>query len=313
MACKNNTEVIQFILEGLSKNRDIKAKIFIIFSIVYGATLLGNSILVLLTRTDHELSTPMYFFLCNLSLLDISFTSVTVPNMLRNIYTNNTSISYTGCFTQLYFFHFLGSSECFLLAIMSVDRYVAICQPLRYSHLMNASVCVKMALSCWIGGMLFSCSHTFLTLSLFFCSSNIINHFFCDIPPLLQVSSTDTHKNILEIFIFGGSVAGGCFLLTLISYIFIISSILQINTSKGKSKAFSTCTSHLLVVCIFFGTILFMYLRPTSAYSLENDKLFCVFYNIFTPMLNPVIYSFRNKEVKGAVKRLGRKIIAYFR
>lgn len=218
------------------------------------------------------------------------------------------SISYIGCFTQLYFFHFLGSSECFLLAIMSADRYVAICQPLRYSRIMHTSVCSKMALSCWISGMLFSCSHTFLTLSLSFCSSNIINHFFCDIPPLLQVSSTDTHKNILEIFIFGGSVAGGCFLLTLISYIFIISSILKISTIKGKNKAFSTCASHLIVVCIFFGTILFMYLRPTSAYSLENDKLLCVFYNIFTPMLNPVIYSFRNKEVKRALKTLVKKI-----
>ncbi|XP_075700764.1 olfactory receptor 5AR1-like [Rhinoderma darwinii] len=312
MACPNNTQVTEFILEGLSKNVNVQAKLFIIFSIVYGTTLLGNSILILLTRLDKELSTPMYYFLCNLSLLDISFTSVTVPNMLINIYTKNVSITYIGCFTQLYFFHFLGSSECFLLAIMSADRYVAICRPLRYSHIMNASACLKMALGCWISGILFSCSHTFLTVNLSFCSSNIINHFFCDIPPLLQVSSTDTRKNILEIFIFGGSVAGGCFLLTLMSYIFIISSILKISSAKGKSKAFSTCASHLIVVCIFFGTILFMYLRPTSAYSLENDKLFCVFYNIFTPMLNPVIYSFRNKDVIRALERLVKKIKVYF-
>ncbi|XP_056401073.1 olfactory receptor 1019-like [Hyla sarda] len=308
MPCKNNTQVMYFILEGLSKNSHAQAKLFLVFSLVYGTTLLGNSIIILLTRIDQELSTPMYYFLCNLSLLDISFISVTVPNMLFNIYTTNMSISYTGCFTQLYFFHFLGSSECFLLAIMSLDRYVAICQPLRYSHIMNTRVCLRMAIGCWISGILFSCSHTFLTLSLSFCSSNIINHYFCDIPPLLQVSSTDTHKNILEIFIFGGFVAGGCCLLILISYIFIILSILKISTTRGKSKAFSTCTSHLMVVCLFFGTILFMYLRPTSAYSLDNDKLFCVFYNVFTPMLNPIIYSFRNKEVKMAMKRLFIKL-----
>ncbi|KAM4013566.1 olfactory receptor 5AP2-like [Anomaloglossus baeobatrachus] len=313
MACKNNTEATEFILEGISKNVDVQANFLVIISFVYCATLFGNSILILLTKIDHELSTPMYFFLSNLSLLDISFSTVTVPNMLINIYTNNRKISYFGCFTQLYFFHFLGITDCFLLVTMGLDRYVAICQPLRYSHIMNTSICLRMVLGCWFSGVLFSCSHTFTTLSLSFCSSNIINHYFCDIPPLLQVSTSDTTKNILEIFIFGGSIVGGCFLSILVSYIFIISSILKISTAKGKSKAFSTCASHLTVVCIFFGTILFMYLRPTSAYSLDSDKMISVFYNIITPMLNPVIYSFRNKEVKRALIRLVKNITIHFR
>ncbi|XP_063802642.1 olfactory receptor 5F1-like [Pseudophryne corroboree] len=311
MACENKTQVTEFILEGLSKDVTIQSKLLLIFSFIYTITLIGNFTLILLTRIDSELSTPMYYFLFNLSLLDISFTTVTVPNMLVNLYSKKKSITYIGCFTQLYFLHFLGSSECLLLAIMSLHRYMAICEPLRYTQIMNMDVCLRMALGCWFSGVLFSCSHTFHVASLSFCNSNVINHFFCDIPPLHQVSATDTRRSTLEIFILGGFVAGGCFLLTMVSYVLIISSILKINSAKGKSKAFSTCASHLMVVSIFFGTILFMYLRPPSAYSLENDKLFCVFYNIFTPMLNPVIYSFRNKDVKRAMVRLSKKMSSY--
>ncbi|XP_063802644.1 olfactory receptor 5V1-like [Pseudophryne corroboree] len=311
MACENKTLVTEFILEGLSKDVTIQSKLLLIFSFIYTITLIGNFTLILLTRIDNELSTPMYYFLFNLSLLDISFTTVTVPNMLVNLYTKNKSITYTGCFTQLYFFHFLGGSECLLLAIMSLDRYMAICEPLRYTQIMNMDVCLRMALGCWFSGVLFSCSHTVHVAKLSFCTSNVINHFFCDIPPLYQLSATDTRSSTLEIFIVGGFVAGGSFLLTLVSYVLIISSILKINSAKGKSKAFSTCASHLMVVSIFFGTILFMYLRPPSAYSQENDKLFCVFYNIFTPMLNPVIYSFRNKDVKRAMVRLSKKMSSY--
>ncbi|KAM4663627.1 olfactory receptor 5AP2-like [Discoglossus pictus] len=303
MACENTTQLTNFTLVGFSTNVDVQFRLFIIFSITYNITLIGNVLLIVLIRIDPDLYTPMYVFLSNLSMLDISFTSVTVPRVLFDLLTQDKSISYIACFTQLYFFHFLGSSECFLLAIMSYDRYVAICHPLRYTEIMNMNVCLKLSAACWISGILFSFSHTLLIVSLSFCGSNVINHFFCDIPPLLHLSSTDTHRNTLEIFIFGGAVAGGCFLLTLVSYVLIIIAILNIRSKEGKRKAFSTCASHLTVVSIFFGTILFMYLRPKSAYSLENDKLLCVLYNILTPTLNPIIYSFRNKEVKKAVRR----------
>ncbi|KAM8924539.1 olfactory receptor 5AS1-like [Pelodytes ibericus] len=283
-------------------------QLLLTFTIIYIVTLLGNCLLIILIIADRDLLTPMYYFLCHLSFLDICCVSVTVSKMLTDLWTHKNTISYVGCFTQLYFFHFLGSSECFLLGIMSYDRYIAICHPLRYCQIINMRICLRLAAACWVSGIFFSFSHTFLVVSLSFCTSNVINHFFCDIPPLLQLSSTDTTKNILEIFILGGTVVGGCFSLTFISYILIILSILKIKSVEGKQKAFSTCASHLIIVSIFFGTILFMYLRPPSAYSLENDKLLSVFYNICTPMLNPVIYSFRNKEVKKALNRMLHKI-----
>ncbi|KAM8924537.1 olfactory receptor 5AR1-like [Pelodytes ibericus] len=302
------TYLTEFTLLGLSRSKEVHFQILLTFTIIYIVTLLGNCLLIILIIADRDLLTPMYYFLCHLSFLDICCVSVTVPKMLTDLWTHKNIISYVGCFTQLYFFHFLGSSECFLLGIMSYDLYIAICHPLRYCQIINMRICLRLAAACWVSGIFFSFSHTFLVVSLSFCTSNVINHFFCDIPPLLQLSSTDTTKNILEIFILGGTVVGGCFSLTFISYILIILSILKIKSVEGKQKAFSTCASHLIIVSIFFGTILFMYLRPPSAYSLENDKLLSVFYNICTPMLNPVIYSFRNKEVKKALNRMLHKI-----
>ncbi|KAM8924538.1 olfactory receptor 5AR1-like [Pelodytes ibericus] len=302
------TYLTEFTLLGLSRSKEVHFQILLTFTIIYIVTLLGNCLLIILIIADRDLLTPMYYFLCHLSFLDICCVSVTVPKMLTDLWTHKNIISYVGCFTQLYFFHFLGSSECFLLGIMSYDHYIAICHPLRYCQIINMRICLRLAAACWVSGIFFSFSHTFLVVSLSFCTSNVINHFFCDIPPLLQLSSTDTTKNILEIFILGGTVVGGCFSLTFISYILIILSILKIKSVEGKQKAFSTCASHLIIVSIFFGTILFMYLRPPSAYSLENDKLLSVFYNICTPMLNPVIYSFRNKEVKKALNRMLHKI-----
>ncbi|KAM8924555.1 olfactory receptor 5AR1-like [Pelodytes ibericus] len=302
------TYLTEFTLLGLSRSKEVHFQILLTFTIIYIVTLLGNCLLLILIIADRDLLTPMYYFLCHLSFLDICCVSVTVPKMLTDLWTHKNIISYVGCFTQLYFFHFLGSSECFLLGIMSYDHYIAICHPLRYCQIINMRICLRLAAACWVSGIFFSFSHTFLVVSLSFCTSNVINHFFCDIPPLLQLSSTDTTKNILEIFILGGTVVGGCFSLTFISYILIILSILKIKSVEGKQKSFSTCAFHLIIVSIFFGTIIFMYLRPPSAYSLENDKLLSVFYNICTPMLNPVIYSFRNKEVKKALNRMLHKI-----
>ncbi|XP_075466115.1 olfactory receptor 8H1-like [Ascaphus truei] len=303
MDWRNKTNVDVFILVGFSNDPKVKMGLFMLFSLIYTIALTGNFLLIVLTRIVRELHTPMYMFICNLSLLDITFTSVTVPKMLIGFWLECNYISYNGCFTQLYFFHFLGSSECFLLSIMGYDRYVAICHPLRYPQIMDKKATIRLASGCWITGFFYSLVHTIFTSSLSFCSSREVNHFFCDMPPLLKLSCTDISKNMIIIFALGGLAAGASFLLTLISYMYIIATILQIHSAKGRHKAFSTCASHLIVVSLFFGTILFMYLRPQSSYSLEHDKMLGVFYNVITPMLNPLIYSLRNKEVKNALRK----------
>ncbi|KAM4663621.1 olfactory receptor 5AP2-like [Discoglossus pictus] len=309
MTSGNQTRDDGFILIGLSVNPKLKMILFVIFFFVYTTTLTGNSLLIVLTRIVHDLHTPMYIFICNLSLLDVTFTSVTVPKMLVGLLLERSYISYNGCFTQIYFFHFLGSAECFLLSIMGYDRYVAICNPLRYPQIMNQKKCVQLASSCWITGFFHSLIHTSFTASLSFCRSRVVNHFHCDVPPLLKLSCTDTTNNIIVTLVLGGLAAGASFLLTVISYIYIISTILQIRSADGRNKAFSTCASHLTVVSIFYGTIIFMYIRPKSSYSLEHDKMLGVLYNVITPMLNPIIYSLRNKEVKNAIRKLHRKNI----
>ncbi|KAM4013567.1 olfactory receptor 5V1-like [Anomaloglossus baeobatrachus] len=304
MGSFNQTKIENFILIGLSSDPKTKIAMFVIFSLVYATSITGNITLIIVTQLVNELQTPMYRFICNLSILDITFTSVTVPKMLIGLLLERNYISYVGCFTQLYFFHFLGSSECFLLSIMGYDRYVAICHPLRYFQIMDNKTCLLLALGCWITGFLYSFVHTILTSTLSFCSSKEVNHFFCDMPPLLKLSCSDTKVNVIVILGLGGLAAGASFLLTLISYFYIISTILQIRCKEGRYKAFSTCASHLLIVLIFYGTIIIMYLRPQSSYSMEHDKMLSVFYNVITPMLNPMIYSMRNKEVKRALKKL---------
>ncbi|XP_073422770.1 olfactory receptor 5AR1-like [Dendrobates tinctorius] len=304
MGSFNNTKIEDFILVGLSSDPKIKIAMFLLFSLVYAISITGNVILIIITQLVIELQTPMYRFICNLSLLDVTFTSVTVPKMLIGLLLEQNYISYVGCFTQLYFFHFLGSSECFLLSIMGYDRYVAICHPLHYSQTIGNKTCIQLALGCWITGFLYSFVHTILTSTLSFCASKEVNHFFCDMPPLLKLSCTDTKINVIVILGLGGLAAGASFLLTLISYFYIISAILQIRSVEGRHKAFSTCASHLIIVLIFYGTIIIMYLRPQSSYSMEYDKMLSLFYNVITPMLNPMIYSMRNKEVKRAFKKL---------
>ncbi|XP_078496631.1 olfactory receptor 5V1-like [Lissotriton helveticus] len=301
---KNTTRLTEFIFVGLSDDLNVQIGLFACFSTIYTITIIGNILLVTLTLYDAALKTPMYLFLRNLSLLDLGFTTVTVPKMLSYLLAKKKSISVVGCFVQLYFFHFLGSAECFLLTVMSFDRYVAICFPLRYTQVMSTEVCRRLAFASWISGAVYPVGHTLLIASLSYCASNKVNHFFCDLPPLLQLSCSDSTFTVLEILIFGGLVAWGTFLLTLTSYICIIIAILKIRSAEGRKKAFSTCAAHLTVVSIFFGTIVFMYIRPKSSYSLDQDKLFTVLYNILTPMLNPMIYSLRNKDVKKALKKL---------
>ncbi|KAM4690438.1 olfactory receptor 5AP2-like [Rhinophrynus dorsalis] len=307
MSPKNQTVEDGFILLGLSNHPKVKLILFMLFSLIYTTSLFNNCLLIVLTRIARDLQSPMYMFICNLSLLDITFTSVTVPKMLAGLLSERSYISFNGCFTQLYFFHFLGSSECFLLSIMGYDRYVAICHPLQYPQKMNKNTCIQLASSCWITGFAYSFIHTIFTANLSFCHSREVNHFLCDMPPLLKLSCTDTTINMILILGLGGLAAGASFCLTLISYIFIIYTIVQIRSTHGRQKAFSTCASHLIVVSIFYGTIIFMYLRPQSSYSLEHDKMLSVFYNVITPMFNPLIYSLRNKEVKDSVQKLFRK------
>ncbi|OCT66439.1 olfactory receptor 5V1 [Xenopus laevis] len=307
MDSKNQTVLKDFILMGLSNNPRVQLFLFIFFFLVYSTTLTGNVFLIILTRIIRELHSPMYMFICNLSLLDISIPSVTVPKMLVCLLSERCHISYNGCFTQLYFYHLSGCAECFLLSIMGYDRYVAICHPLRYPQIMSKKACISLASSCWITGVLYSFVHTILTVRLSFCHSREVNHFFCDMPPLLKLSCTDTSLNEIVILFLGGLVAGASFLLTVISYIYIISTILKIRSAHGRKKAFSTCAAHLTVVSIFYATIIIMYLRPQSSHSLEHDKMLSVFHNVITPMLNPFIYSLRNKDVKDSIQKLFRK------
>ncbi|XP_029435471.1 olfactory receptor 5V1-like [Rhinatrema bivittatum] len=304
MEKRNQSFVTEFILLGLTNSHEQEIILFGVFLVIYLITLMGNMIIILTISLFSCFNSPMYFFLRNLSFLDICFTSTTVPKMLVNFLLQVKTISFAGCVAQLYSFISLGGVECLLLAVMAYDRYVAICKPLHYTSIMNRRACILLATASWVLACLNSLAHTVFTFRLPFCGSNQINHFFCDIPPMLELACADTHINELVVYSSGGSVILGSFLFTLLSYIYIISAIIKIRSSQGRLKAFSTCASHLTVVSMFFGTIIFTYLRPTSTYSLDQDRVIPVLYGIVTPMLNPIIYSLRNKDMHGALKRM---------
>ncbi|XP_029471672.1 olfactory receptor 1-like [Rhinatrema bivittatum] len=268
--------------------------------------MLGNATIMALIIMDSQLHTPMYFFLNNLSLVDICFTSVTVPKMLQNMMSKSKSISFHGCIVQLYSLFCTGSMECFLLAVMAYDRYVAICKPLHYTLLMNKTSCLLLVAGCWVFTLLHSLLHIIMVMRLSFCGPNTIHHFFCDLPPLLKLSCSDTSINEILIFTEGSLVTMSPFVFIVASYVRIISTILQIHSSEGRYKAFSTCSSHLTVVALFFGTIFFTYFRPTSVNALEKESVVTVMYTVLTPLFNPFIYSLRNNEMKGALKRTFR-------
>ncbi|XP_029435436.1 olfactory receptor 5V1-like [Rhinatrema bivittatum] len=310
MTWGNQTFVAEFILLGLSESETLQRAFFVLFLVVYMIALMGNLCMIVIIRISPHLHTPMYFFLSNLSFLDMCYVSVTVPKMLEDFLEGRRHISFSGCMTQLFFLIFLAGTEVFLLTIMAYDRYVAICNPLRYSMIVTRKLCVELAVFAWLAGFLNSFSNTVLVSHLPFCGPNVINHFSCDIPPLLKLSCSDTFINEITILIIGIFFGMSSFLLTLVSYIKIIACILKMNTVEGRHKAFSTCASHVTVVCLFYVTATFRYMRPASSYSLDiQDRVVSVLYSIVTPMLNPIIYSLRNKEVKRAVKRLMGKII----
>ncbi|XP_004683536.1 PREDICTED: olfactory receptor 8H1-like [Condylura cristata] len=300
----NNTDVADFILVGFADAEDIRLVLFVLFLLIYLVTVLGNAGMILLIRLDAQLHTPMYFFLSHLSFIDLSYSNVITPKTIGNLLTSNKKISYVNCFTQMYFFILFGAAECFLLSSMAYDRYVAICNPLHYPVIMSTRRCCSLVFGSYVVGLIDSLVNELCMRTLHFCNSNVIHHFFCDSSPILALSCTETQDTELMIFIFAGSTLVVSLITISVSYISILSTILKINSASGKRKAFSTCGSHLLAVTIFYSTMIFTYLRPSTSYSLGKDQVASVFYTIVTPMLNPLIYSLRNKEVKNAVLRV---------
>ncbi|XP_007435035.1 olfactory receptor 6Q1-like [Python bivittatus] len=301
MNANNWTLVTEFIILGFPNVREVELLFFFLFLLMYMLMLVENIIIILVIQLDYRLQTPMYFFIGNLSSLDIAFTTVTVPKMLANIATDNRTISIPSCFTQLYIFYFLGSSECFLLASMAYDRYLAICNPLQYTTLMNKRTCVLLAFCSWFGGFLAPVLPTTFLFQLPFCRSNVINHFFCDAPPILKLSCKDIFVAEVINFIVGSVVLLSSFSFTIVTYIFIINTILHIPSAEGQKKAFSTCGMHLTIVFIFFGTTIFMYIRTKTIHAFNFNKIVSVFYSVVTPVLNPIIYSLRNNDIKEAM------------
>ncbi|XP_046493742.1 olfactory receptor 8B12-like [Equus quagga] len=306
-----NSSVTEFILAGLTDQPGLQIPLFFLFLGFYMVTVVGNLTLITLIGLNSHLHTPMYFFLFNLSLIDFCYSTTITPKMLKSFVSKQNIILHAGCVTQLFFFCFLVISESFLLSAMAYDRYVAICKPLVYTVTMSPQVCLRLVLGVYVMGFSGALAHTGSIASLTFCADNLVNHFMCDIFPLLELSCNSTYVHILVVFIFVTTDIGMPIVTIFISYGLILSSILHIHSTEGRSKAFSTCGSHIIVVSLFFGSGAFVYLKPPSILPLDQGKVFSLFYTIVVPMLNPLIYSLRNKDVKVALRKtLGRKIFS---
>ncbi|XP_021060266.1 olfactory receptor 150-like [Mus pahari] len=299
----NLSEVTEFILAGLTHKPELQLPLFLLFLAIYVATVVGNLGMIALIFFSSQLHTPMYYFLNSLSFIDFCQSTVIIPKMLVNFVTVKNIISYPECMTQLYIFIIFGIAECHMLAVMAYDRYVAICNPLLYNVVMSSQVCSWMIVGVYSIALIVSTIHTICMLRVHFCKANVVNHYFCDLFPLLELHCSDTFINevvLLCLSVFNIFVP----ILTIVSsYIFIIASILRIKSTEGRSKAFSTCSSHISAVAIFFGSLAFMYLQPSSVSSMDQRKVSSVFYTIVVPMLNPLIYSLRNKDVKVALSK----------
>ncbi|XP_047393900.1 olfactory receptor 1086-like [Sciurus carolinensis] len=306
---KNVTEVTVFVLKGFTDSPELHIFFFLLFLALYLFTLMGNLGLIALVIVDSRLHNPMYYFLGVLSSIDACYSSAITPNMLVDFLSREKAISFGACAAQMFLAVTCGTTECFRLAAMAYDCYVAIYNPLLYSVSMSPRVYVPLMVASCVGGIVHAITHTTATFSLSFCGSNVIKHIFCDIPPLLAISCSDTHPNQLLLFYFAGSIEICTILIVLISYGFILLAILRIRSAEGKRKVFSTCGSHLTAVSISHGTAVFMYVRPTSNYALEHDKVVSIFYTIVIPMLNPLIYSLRNKDVKEAMQSFWAKLV----
>jgi olfactory receptor len=297
------TVFTDFVLLGLSGRQDVQQGLFALFFLVYGITVIANLGMILLIKLDSRLHTPMYYFMSNLSFCDICYSTIISPKMLADFLLKEKRIPCNLCALQMYFLGVFGDTECLILAVMAYDCYVAICNPLLYTTTMSTKLYIQLVAVAYAVGLVDSAVHTSCTFQLSFCNSNVINHFSCDLPPLLALSCSDTSINEILLFIFSTLVIGCSIFHILLSYCYIIATICRMNSAEGRRKAFSTCTSHLMAVAIFHGT-LFMYFQPSSLYSMDTDKMASVFYTVVIPMLNPLIYSLRNKDVKGALKKV---------
>ncbi|XP_045705504.1 olfactory receptor 1052-like [Phyllostomus hastatus] len=309
MATENCTVFTDFILLGLSGRRDVQQGLFVLFLLVYGITVVANLGMILLISMDPRLHTPMYYFLSNLSFCDVCYSSSVSPKMLADFLSQQKKIEYNLCMLQMFFFGIFADVDCVMLSVMAYDRYVAICHPLLYTVTMSRRVCIQLVATAYTAGFVDIIIFIYCTTQLSFCKSNIINHFFCDVPPLLALSTSDTTTIEIAMTVSCSCIVGSSFITVLLSYSYIITTILHMKSAAGKRKAFSTCASHLTAVAIFYGTLFFMYFQPSSSYPMGTDKVPSVFYTVVIPMLNPLIYSLRNKDVKDALKKaVGTKL-----
>ncbi|XP_078502713.1 olfactory receptor 5J3-like [Lissotriton helveticus] len=303
MKAENKSIVTEFILRGLTTDTDLQVLLFIIFIVIYASTLLGNGCILMVIRMDPHLHTPMYFFLGSLAALDLGFSSTSSPKMLVDMLVERKVISFFGCLTQVYFYAGFGSTEFFLLAMMAYDRYVAICNPLLYTLTMTKSLTIHLVTVSYVSGFLHSLIHTGGIWRLSFCGPDIIDHFMCDYPVIFKLSCTNFTINEQLLIVFAAVVMLISLLIVLISYAYILVAVLRIRTSAGRRRAFSTCTSHFICVVLYYGTILFMELRPSTSPSHAQDKVVAVLSTVIIPVLNPLIYSLRNQDMKEAVKK----------
>ncbi|XP_039357748.1 olfactory receptor 6N1-like [Mauremys reevesii] len=308
---RNQTVVTEFIFLGFGELPALQILLFVMFLVIYIATMSGNIIIIALVVADQHLHTPMYFFLGNLSCLETCYSSTILPQMLANLLTGDKTISFSGCFTQLYFFCALAATECYLLAAMSYDRYLAICKPLHYSALMKTRFCLQLAAGSCLNGYLATAIFVLFMSHLIFCGPNEIDHFCCDLIPLIKLSCSDTHLIVLLDFVLACVFTLPPFLLTLTSYVCILTTILRIPSTTGRQKAFSTCSSHLIVVTIYYGTLMVVYMLPKRDTLSFLNKVLSLCYTVLTPLINPLIYSLRNREVKEALSKAVSKFVAF--
>uniref|UniRef100_H0XQH6 Olfactory receptor n=2 Tax=Otolemur garnettii TaxID=30611 RepID=H0XQH6_OTOGA len=301
---ENISEVTEFLLVGLTDAPELQIPLFITFTLIYFITLAGNLGMIALILLDSRLHTPMYFFLGNLSLADCVYTSAVTPKVMAGMLTGDKIISHHGCAAQMFFYGAFVTTESFLLATMAFDRHAAVCKPLHYTTTMTSTTCVLLVTGSYICGLFQTSIHVFLTFHLSFCHSNVVNHFFCDIPPVLALSCSDIYTNEIVLFAMVAFNVFFTLLVILNSYLFIFVAVLKMHSAQGQRKAFSTCASHLTTVSIFYTTVMFMYLQPSSTHSMDTDKIASVFYTMVIPMLNPLVYSLRNKEVKNAFEKV---------
>ncbi|XP_004596088.2 olfactory receptor 1M1 [Ochotona princeps] len=310
MGPSNQTSTSEFILLGLAESPERETLLFSVFLCMYVVTVMGNLLIVLAISWDSHLHTPMYFFLANLSWVDLCLATNTIPKMLVNLQTKGKSISYSCCLVQMYFFHFFGIVDSVLLAVMAYDRFVAICHPLRYATVMSPRLCGLLVGGLWLFSCSVSLTHVLLVARLVFCGHNELPHYFCDLTPLLRLSCTDTMVNRIFVLVVAGMVIAAPFVCILASYARIMVAVVGVSSVGGRRKAFSTCGSHLTVVTLFYGTTIGVYLCPSSVRTVDKEKAAAVMYTAVTPMLNPFIYSLRNRDLKGALRKLIQRKVA---